>query len=310
MRRILLCCMLLFSLSSAVGQQRPDTTFDLHISPPAFSPGTGPIIAIDGGHGNFHQVDNRFSPFARVLRADGYRVTAHKGPFLAEALEKYDVLVIANPLHPDNQGNWQLPTPSAFTDQEIKLVRNWVVAGGSLFLIADHMPFPGATRELGRAFGFELTNGFAMDNRRRTRERFLRQRGTLHTNVITNGADGLAPVDSVISFTGSAFYAPPEAIPILSFDEHYTNTMPEIAWQFQEDTPFHSAEDMLQGAYRTFGQGKVVVFGEAAMFTAQTAGPNFKVGINLPEAAPNIQLLRNIMQWLVEIRDQKSEIRK
>jgi hypothetical protein len=306
MRFTLLWCFVLISTLATLAQQRPDTSFALDITAPAYAPGTGPVVAIDGGHGNFHQVDNRFSPFARVLRTDGYRVLGHSGAFTAESLEKYDVLVIANPLHPDNQGNWQLPTPSAFTAEEIKIVRDWVASGGSLFLIADHMPFPGAARDLGRAFGFELTNGFAMDNRRRTRERFLRQRGTLHPNAITNG---LSPVDSVISFTGSAFYAPPEAVPILSFDVHYTNTMPEIAWQFQEDTPFHSAEGMLQGAYRTFGNGRVVVFGEAAMFTAQTAGPNFKVGINLPEAKPNIQLLRNIMQWLVEIRDQKSEIR-
>jgi len=304
MRLALLCCFFTTCMAGSVlAQQGPDTTFALDIPQPAHARGTGPVIAIDGGHGNFHQVDNRFSPFARVLRADGYRVMGHSGSFLAEALEKYDVLVIANPLHADNQANWQLPTPSAFTAEEIHLVREWVAAGGNLFLIADHMPFPGAARDLGRAFGFELTNGFAMDNRRRTRERFLRQRGTLHTNAITNGTDGLSPVDSVISFTGSAFYAPPEAIPILSFDEHYTNTMPEIAWQFQEDTPFHSAEGMLQGAYRTFGKGRVVVFGEAAMFTAQTSGPNFKVGINVPEAKSNIQLLRNIMQWLTEVRD-------
>ncbi len=306
MRLTLLFCVLLSCIAGTIrAQQSPDTTFALDIEQPAHARGTGPVIAIDGGHGNFHQVDNRFSPFARVLREDGYRVTGHSGPFLAKALDKYDVLVIANPLHPDNQGNWQLPTPSAFTIEEIVVVRDWVAAGGSLFLIADHMPFPGAARDLGRAFGFELTNGFAMDNRRRTRERFLRRRGTLHPNVITNGSDGLSPVDSVISFTGSAFYAPPEAVPILSFDEHYTNTMPEIAWQFGDNTPFHSAEDMLQGAYRTFGKGRVVVFGEAAMFTAQTSGPNFKVGINLPEAKSNIQLLRNIMQWLVEIRNQK-----
>jgi len=42
-----------------------------------------------------------------------------------------------------------------------------------------------------------------------------------------------------------------------------------------------------------------VVFGEAAMFSAQLAGPHAKpVGLNQPGMRGNIQLLRNIMSWL------------
>jgi len=54
-----------------------------------------------------------------------------------------------------------------------------------------------------------------------------------------------------------------------------------------------------QGAFRTYGKGKVVAFGEAAMFTAQLAGPNqIRMGMNNDAAPENYQLLMNIVHWL------------
>lgn len=56
---------------------------------------------------------------------------------------------------------------------------------------------------------------------------------------------------------------------------------------------------MVTGAYKKYGKGKVVVFGEAAMFTAQLAGPNKnKTGMNNLVAPENYQLLLNIIHWL------------
>jgi hypothetical protein len=53
------------------------------------------------------------------------------------------------------------------------------------------------------------------------------------------------------------------------------------------------------GAMRQYGKGRVVVFGEAAMFTAQVQGPQKrKMGMNLPTAKQNPQLLLNIIHWL------------
>ncbi len=79
-----------------------------------------------------------------------------------EALRHCDVLVISNALHEGNVSDWSLPTPSAFTSEEVESVRARVEAGGGLWLIADHMPLPGAAHELAATFGFELGNGFAM----------------------------------------------------------------------------------------------------------------------------------------------------
>jgi hypothetical protein len=39
------------------------------------------------------------------------------------------------------------------------VIKQWVSEGGSLFLIADHIPFPKVAESLSLAFGFEFSNG-------------------------------------------------------------------------------------------------------------------------------------------------------
>ena len=47
------------------------------------------------------------------------------------------------------------------------------------------------------------------------------------------------------------------------------------------------------------GKGRVAMFGEAAMFSAQVAGPERSpAGMNHPAAAQNARLLRNLVRWL------------
>ena len=72
--------------------------------------------------------------------------------------------------------------------------------------------------------------------------------------------------------------------------------MPQTAWEFKKDTPVRSAEDFAQGAYMKYGKGRIVVFGEAAMFTAQVQGKD-KVGMNQKSASQNAQFLLNIFHW-------------
>ena len=51
------------------------------------------------------------------------------------------------------------------------------------------------------------------------------------------------------------------------------------------------------------GKGRVAVFGEAGMFTAQLAGPKQRpMGMNAPEAKQNHQLLLNVMHWLTRVK--------
>jgi hypothetical protein len=56
---------------------------------------------------------------------------------------------------------------------------------------------------------------------------------------------------------------------------------------------------MLQGAVVRSDKGRVAVFGEAAMFSAQVSGPDRRpAGMNDPAAPQNAQFLLNVLHWL------------
>ncbi|MEQ8425061.1 MAG: hypothetical protein RIA63_10150, partial [Cyclobacteriaceae bacterium] len=156
MRSIFLVSILMATVSSLFSQQVPDLTYDPPIAQPAYKKDVGTDVFIDEGHHNFHTKDGRYAPFNRPLEKDGYNVKAYFGQFESRKLAEVKILVIANALNEVNakERNWILPNPSAFTDNEIEVIKNWVSKGGSLFLIADHMPFAGAAEKLGATFGF------------------------------------------------------------------------------------------------------------------------------------------------------------
>jgi len=297
MKRIFL--LLLFVTGITNAQQIGDPDFNPPIFNPAYPPGKGSIIYIDEAHNNFHTMDGRYKPFAELLARDGYVVKPFKDSVTKKSFEDVDILVISNALNSRNTQDWTLPTPSAFKENEIYNIVEWVRDGGSLFLIADHMPFPGAAQDLAEAFGFNLNNGFAFDSTGSGTQLFIREDGTLKDNIITNGRTVQEIVDSIYSFTGQAFQIPKDATPILFLNENFISLMPDTAWNFKDDTEKISVSGWSQGAVKKFGNGKVAVWGEAAMFSAQIAGEQkAKVGMNAPKAKYNYQLLLNIIHWL------------
>ncbi|MCZ6671349.1 MAG: DUF4350 domain-containing protein [Verrucomicrobia bacterium] len=140
---------LIAGVGTVMAQQVADLSYRPPIPHPAYPTEKGPRIGIDEAHNNFHTANGRYKPFAELLRRDGYRVGRLRKSLSAKSLEDVDVVVIANPLHKQNNNNWKLPTPSAFSKEEIAALHTWVEEGGSLFLIADHMPFPGGARRPG-----------------------------------------------------------------------------------------------------------------------------------------------------------------
>ena len=266
----------------------------------------GPVVLLDEAHYNFHTLAGRYRAFGNALRDDGYVVRANTEQFTEKALAQARALVIANALTERNAQTWTLPCPSAFTEKEIAALKRWVEQGGSLFLIADHMPFAGAAHELGAAFGFTWLNCYALDERHRSPERFFRGGGVVE-QAITSGALTGLQVDTIVTFTGSAFLLPPQALPIVELDSNYVLVETSEAGNFAEGLPERKATGWHQGASLEFGKGRVVVFGEAAMFSAQLAGAHYgPMGFNQPEAIGNVTLLRNIMAWLtIRSDDQK-----
>lgn len=293
--------LLIFLIAGALltAQQIPDTTFRPFIHNPVYAPGEGPVVFIDEAHHNFHTKDNRYRAFADLLERDGYVVKAYTGAFEREKLDEGKILVISNALNEINVEDWYLPTPSAFTKKEMKELKRWVARGGSLFLIADHMPMAGAASDLAAKFRFGFTNGFVADTATGGPAFFHLSDGTLIGSTITTGREPEESVEKIATFTGQGFSIPNAATPILVFKDNYVNLQPDTAWVFDETTTITNAEGLSQGAYRTYRRGKVVAFGEAAMFTSQLAGPqHIRVGMSMDIANENYQLLLNIIHWL------------
>ena len=287
---ILFVVMLIFS--TGVCQQVSDTLSVPQPKSPAYKPGTGPVIVIDEAHHNFHTAVGRFRPFAILLERDGYKVSRGTSPFTKTTLDGAGILVISNALSERNETEWSVPTPSAFTDDEIAVVKKWVEDGGSLFLISDHHPFPGCNEKLAAAFGFRFYNGFAFDTTKQGGpDSFTIANKKLIADPLTSG------LDPILSFTGQAFDIPAAAKPLLVLDEKFKLWIGDTAWVFNKSTKRISARGKAQGAYMTHGKGRLVVFGEAAMFTAQLAGRN-KMGFNVPMAEHNAEFLLRLIHWL------------
>jgi hypothetical protein len=245
-------------------------------------------------------VSGRYAPFAGLLRRDGFRVAGHRGRFTAASLQGARILVIANALGDD--GPWELPARPAFTAEEVATLVRWVEGGGSLMLVADHMPFPGSAHALGQALGVEWTDGFAMFSAQDRGIFVLRRGDGLQGDTpVTSGRSAAARVDSIKVFTGSAFRLAPGASgrPVLVHGPGIRDFQPQTAWVFLPGTPAPDAAGTLVGAILERGAGRVAVFGEAAMFSAQLAGAaQATMGFNDQGAAQNAQFALNTLHWL------------
>lgn len=276
----------------AFAQQVSDTAFAPPIPDPMYKAAKGPVVFLDEAHSNFHTADGRYLPFATLLRRDGYAVRASKLAFSKASLKDAKILVIANA-----QAE---PGKTAFTDDEVRAVSDWVKAGGSLFLIADHMPFPAAADNLARAFGIRFHNGYAIDpNVQSATMHFKSADGSLKAHAIVNGRTDSEKIDSVATFTGSAFQVNGAVQPLLVLGPSVVSIMPPGSGPVTKDTPRIPVGGWYQGAAIRFGKGRIAVFGEAAMFSAQLAGPEKRqMGMNNPIASKNPQFLLNVMHWL------------
>jgi len=281
---------------SVAAQQIADPNFNFEVTHPVYPKAKGPVIILDEAHLNIHTLGGRYSTFGNILENDGYVLKPGKEKFTETSLQKTKILVIANPV--GDTGEWKLPTRPAFTNDEVTAVEKWVNSGGRLFIIADHMPCAGAAANLAAAFGFNFINGFAF-RKNDGPEMFSKKLKNLADNVITNGRNANEKIDSIQLFTGSAFLPPPAATVITNLDDGYVVELASIAWKFNETTPKLSGRHFVNGAMLQYGTGRVVVFGEAAMFSAQLAGPDkIPMGMNQASAAQNPQLLLNIIHWL------------
>ena len=85
---------------------------------------------------------------------------------------------------------------------------------------------------------------------------------------------------------------------MLRFRRGYVSHEVRRAGKFTEDTPQVKIRGWAQGAILEVGNGRVAVFGEAAMFTAQRSAAGRRLGLADRGAPYNQQFLLNAMHWL------------
>lgn len=294
-------------------QQMVDPDWSPRVAEPTWAAAAGPVVVIDQAHRNFHTMDGQYTPFAALLRADGFRVEAGVTPFTDESLAGVRLLVIANAGSP-NAADTRDP---AFTDDETAAVERWVANGGSLLLIADHSPFGLANEGLAARFGVGMGKGWAF-------ERDPDDDG-LTANIDYTAADGdlgahpvTAGIDHIRSFGGQSLTPPPGAVVLMRLADE--------AWEAADRNRLTEADAIMraagedgtpdfgetarpiggaaQGVAFDHGRGRVVVLGEAGMFSAQLVRfppdqnqPDFRFGMNV-EGLDNDRFALNVLHWL------------
>jgi hypothetical protein len=181
----------------------------------------------------------------------------------------------------------------AFTPAEDSVVADWVRAGGSLLLIADHVPFGSAAAPLAASFGVRMYLAFARDDRNsgwdNERLIFSRANGLLSAHPITNGRSASERVTTVVTLTGQSLSIPEGATPLLRMDDQ--------SYDWESRQVRHSAKGHAQGIAMRFGMGKVVILGEAGMLSGQVDALGNKMGMN-HSGNDDRQFALNVVHWL------------
>lgn len=326
MRRIILglaSAVLLLSAGSAVAQeQMGDADYRPMLADPAFAASQGPRVIVDQGHGSEQTIEGRYQGFAALVTADGYRVSATSRPFDAGGLEGVDILVISNPAgrSPDVGG------PSAFSASEIEAISAWVEAGGALLFAADHAPHGTAAEALAARFGVGMGLGYAFrltpDDRDPTGltsnldYRFEAEADAEGGHAILTGRPG-ERIGHVHTFTGQSLSPPPGAVVLLPMRRGYfegadRDTLDEIRERLAQGASPSAALDGLatpivdgaQGLAMNWGQGRLVVLGEAGFLTAQrirfppeSGREDLRFGLSTTDN-DNPQFVLNLLHWL------------
>lgn len=285
---IVLCC-------GASAQQMSDPNFNPHVEHPAYAKNF-PRVLFDEAHNNFHTATGRYKPFVDLMFSDGYQIAANRKPFTRESLQTYKILVIANAIGAEEMDDEGADKP-AFTEQECDAVRDWVNNGGALLLIADHAPFGAAAQILAKRFDVEMSKGYVFDPEHSVPDNsslliFSRENKLLLDHPITQGRNDGERINRVQSFTGQALKGPPGATQIMVLAATAIDQADAMGGEKK------SVAGQAQGIAFKLGKGRVVMLGEAAMLSAQVAGPeNFKMGMNVP-GNDNRQFALNVMHWL------------
>jgi hypothetical protein len=290
-------------------QQKADPTFRFINPKPAFGAANGPRVCIDVAHHNFQapgQNPGSYDPLAQLLRGDGFRVDDSAELFTEEVLADCGLLMIAGALSATNEKDWRFPHPSAFSSSELLAIYQWIQRGGSLLLIVDHAPTPGAVADLGTMLGVAMLDGYARMTRPGSLpEVFTRAGGNLSNHVILTGREPSEKVESVGSWTGAAFITSREWSPLITFPQGSLGSPALFVFPPLRNVPLDALPTFpiagwSHAAARRLEKGRVILLGEVSVCTALANGEQ-RVGMNHPAAGDNAQFCLNAARWLAGV---------
>jgi hypothetical protein len=260
-------------------------------------------------------MEGRYRPFAELLTSDGYEVVPGSTEFDASDFSSVRVLVIANALGGATSREAAKP---AFSASECDAVERWVRNGGALLLIADHTPFGSAAHDLALRFGVDMGRGYVFDPQHAAgNPTFLvssADNGLLGDHAVLRGHSESEQVHRIVAFTGQSLSVPGGATALMRLaPSAFEVDSAAAGWAMlasssngpdpksASDLHFRSDAGRAQGVALVFGRGRLVVVGEAALFSAQVlraqGQPDFRFGMNAP-GNDDKQFVLNTLHWL------------
>jgi hypothetical protein len=305
----------------ARAQTVPDSTFDTAIARPAFVT-HHPRVAFDEAHHNTHTPQERYGALAQLWLHDGCTISSAHKAFTSANLKNCNLLVIADALG-SNADDSTAALP-AFGKQERAALHDWVRAGGALLLISDQAPIATSMASLATEFGVTLAKGLAIDPAHGDPETgnpgavlFTRANGMLADHAITRGRDSTERVNRIMTWTGQSLFGPHGSVPLFMFGhgarEYASDAGARAVMVGGAPGAFDPADAVsisgrAQGLAFEFGHGRVVVLGDAALFTAgvsygraaQALGHPIRTGMNRDDT-DNRQFALNTLHWLARL---------
>ncbi len=274
-----------------------------------------PRVVVDQAHHNFQTIDGGYHPFAELLTSDGYEVVPGTAAFESSTLAGVRVLVIANAR--GGELPQDVPKP-AFPANECDAVEQWVRDGGSLLLIADHTPFGSAAYDLAIRFGVQMGRGYVFDRQHSEPNSptflvFSTDNGLLGEHPVLSGRSTSERVQRVVAFTGQSLSIPSGAVALLKLAPSAFEVVDSparvaalVASGLRDPGDISGAQSdagRAQSVALVFGKGRVIVTGEAALFSAQVLRfdrpgmPDLRFGMNAP-GNDDKQFVLNVLHWL------------
>jgi len=280
------------------------------------APNQRPSMLVDRGHNNLLWKADETDPVMHgFLVESGFQLRFNEGAYTRASLHGIQVVQTSNAFPLGDNEDWTQPATSAFSKDEIELLQEWVKTGGSLLVVVEHMPFPATYAGLLKAFGVEVSDGFAVDGAKLDDLSeadvadagylvFHRDDGLLADHPVLNGTLGFEEIDVVATDVGAAFLLPDGAVSLVTLGEGVVSLETENSWVFDEKTVYRDVKGWSQAGVIEYGSGRVAVLGDSFLFTAPgfLEPPFVEQEKDILHGRHNHLFTQNLIRWLAGLQ--------